>query len=57
MLTLKSHLSVYGPLQNLSQRGMDQGHQLPFMVLQAMNFILLKKLTQLLTVGNSVHAT
>jgi hypothetical protein len=30
---------------------MDQGHQLPFMVLQALNFIRQKKPMQLLTVS------
>jgi hypothetical protein len=37
-------------LRSPSLRGMDQGHQLLFMVLQASNFIRPRKLTQLLTV-------
>jgi hypothetical protein len=35
----KSHFGLYGLLRNPFLRGMAQGHQLLFMVLQASNFI------------------
>jgi hypothetical protein len=49
-VTLKSNQRLYGLLRSPSLRGMDQGNQLLFMVLQASNFICPRKLTQLLTV-------
>jgi hypothetical protein len=46
----KSHFGLYGPLRNPSLRGMDQGHRLLLMILQASNFIHPRKPMQLLTV-------